>query len=1699
MLSGFLSRTSLRTRALVSALCLCQFAPVVPVRAQAANRPVERQVTPNRTLPTVTKPPETPQFSAAPSEMEFLQARIFPEPLVPVGDSAAGENRALANALSAYVRRGARGTTEPLSRFMELHSTSVWTPSLLLNIGLVFLEAGYFSRALHNFEYAWKLTKNHEGRHARAIADRAIGERLALLAALGHADQIEALLEELDGRPVAGSAGQQVSLARQSLVVMREAPDEAFRCGPHALAEMFSALRGGAGLEAKLLFIRTGVQGSSLAQLARWSAENGVPSVAVQRQGTVPFPVPSVVHLKAGSGHFAAIVGRDGERYIVRDPTLGEMRVSEQALHEEASGAILAPAGSIPQGWRVLDDEAAGQVWGRGLTTTPEDGGPTDDNPKTPPECPSDEDCECVGMPGYQVDLMMASLTLTDTPLRYVPPIGAHMRFTAVYNQRESHQPQMFTYSNLGPLWTFDWLSFVQDDPASPNATVRLVLGGGGQHTFAGFDSSTGLYARELKTHATLKRVSQNPIRYERMLPDGSVDVFTHADGAGGFPRRVFMTERRNAAGDAITFTYDAFHRLIAAADALGQVTTVAYELPDLWKITRVTDPFGRSARFAYDDEGRLQSIMDTAGLQSSFTSAADGFVTSMTTPYGTTRFTKSEVNGNRTVDIVDPLGGRERVEYRANDGPSQAPANTVPVVPGVTFSNAYLQYRNTLYWNKRAMALGAGDRTKAHVYHWLHVKGNLNQTASVLESEKAPLENRVWYAYPNQAGPVWQGDGRSPSVVARVLDNGTTQVWRATYNALGNITSRTDPAGRQTTFTYAPNNIDITEVAQIGTGGSHVLLTATYDGHHRPLTVTDAAGETTTLTYNADGQLLTVTNPKDDTHTLSYTDHYLQSITGPLSFSMSITYDGFGRIRTLTGTDGYVLTYDYDTADRLTQVTFPDGTSTHTVYDRLDAVRTRDRTSRWTTVVRDALRRIVAVRDPLGRVVRQSWCTCGSLNSLTDAKGQTTTWDRDLQARVTKETRANGSFSTYTYETTTSRLKTIVDARNQTTHYSYTADDRLGAVTYTNAVIATPAVSYAYDAVFPRLTSLTDGVGTTTYTYKAVGTPGAMQVAEVDGPLANDTVTYGYDELGVVVSRALHGVGLTRTFDALGRLTAETNAVGAFSYAYVGATGRVSAVTYPNNQTTTYSYDDDEHDFRLQTIHHQHPSAATLSKFDYTYDVVGNIRTWRQERAGAAAKIYTFTHDVVDQLTTAVLTDTNPTPTILTRQAWAYDAAGNRTVDQQDDAVFASTHDAMNRLQSRAPGGPIVFAGSLDEPGTVTIDGKPAAVDASHRFRGTATLTGATTTVTVQARDASGNETTHQYAVDASGSTTNYTYDANGNLTSDGAKTYFWNALNQLVEVKEGTTTLATFEYDGEGRRTEKIAAGLTHQYIYDAEDIVEERITGSSSDTIRYYHGAGIDEPLARKNAADVVTYYLADHLGSIVQETSASGSVTLDREYDPWGVTMQGASTSGYAFTGREWDAETGLSFYRARYYSPLAGRFLTDDPLGPLGGLNLYAYSDNRPARMTDPFGLCSNQPGGAYDPKKSGPEDPTNPGQPLHSNPVVRKAAEDAWRKTTNGTARGGRAESGFAIQYRDGTISIAYETDTVYSQGTDTPNRMQMKMDRDTIALYHTHGNSLSPAPGPEDYGHRVPLYVRSRSELNVVLDGKTAVRLPRN
>lgn len=396
----------------------------------------------NRTVPVVTAPPQVPVFSTVPTEGELLRARVFPEPLIPVGATESGENGVLARAISEYVQVRVPEQLGPISRFMESHTQSAWIPSLLLNAGLVYVRTGYFTRAAQDFRAAWKLAKSDTSRNGIATADRAIGELLTLESRLGHADAVEAILAELGQRTVTGRATEQVSNAKQALSVMRQAPEEAFRCGPYALVQMLRALNPQAARNGRLLMTRTGPTGSTFSQLAALAELQGITAVPIHRESGHAFGIPGVIHFK--SGHFAAILRHEGDRYLLRDSAFnGDLWVSAAALDEEASGSMLVPANAIPAGWTLMTDAAARQVWGRGFPSGPPPNGPNGDNPGTPP-CPCGDG---KGLATYRVYLLEVSLNIYDMPVGYTPPVGPPVLFKVDYNQREVQQPQTFTYS----------------------------------------------------------------------------------------------------------------------------------------------------------------------------------------------------------------------------------------------------------------------------------------------------------------------------------------------------------------------------------------------------------------------------------------------------------------------------------------------------------------------------------------------------------------------------------------------------------------------------------------------------------------------------------------------------------------------------------------------------------------------------------------------------------------------------------------------------------------------------------------------------------------------------------------------------------------------------------------------------------------------------------------------------------------------------------------------------------------------------------------------------------------------------------------------------------------------------------------------------------------------------------------------------
>ncbi len=235
--------------------------------------------------------------------------------------------------------------------------------------------------------------------------------------------------------------------------------------------------------------------------------------------------------------------------------------------------------------------------------------------------------------------------------------------------------------------------------------------------------------------------------------------------------------------------------------------------------------------------------------------------------------------------------------------------------------------------------------------------------------------------------------------------------------------------------------------------------------------------------------------------------------------------------------------------------------------------------------------------------------------------------------------------------------------------------------------------------------------------------------------------------------------------------------------------------------------------------------------------------------------------------------------------------------------------------------------------------------------------------------------DATHGYQYDDNGNLIRKTLLATGNYSQ-----YTYDAENRLTKVEEftaGNPTPAftsTYRYDGLGRRIEKVANGQTKRYIYDGEDILLE-YDGANVLQARYTHGPGIDEPIAVTKGGSTFFYH-QDGLGSVTDLTDSAGATAKSYVYDAYGNILESPGTvdQPYTYTGRELDSESGLMYYRSRYYDPATGRLLQKDPSGFAGGdPNLYAYVLNNPTFWLDPFGLEPRSTLGGEDPGFLEPE------------------------------------------------------------------------------------------------------------------------------
>src|SRR5256886_1009868 len=212
-----------------------------------------------------------------------------------------------------------------------------------------------------------------------------------------------------------------------------------------------------------------------------------------------------------------------------------------------------------------------------------------------------------------------------------------------------------------------------------------------------------------------------------------------------------------------------------------------------------------------------------------------------------------------------------------------------------------------------------------------------------------------------------------------------------------------------------------------------------------------------------------------------------------------------------------------------------------------------------------------------------------------------------------------------------------------------------------------------------------------------------------------------------------------------------------------------------------------------------------------------------------------------------------------------------------------------------------------------------------------------------------------------SSSSTSIYVYDSNGNtltsVTGSNTTTYAWDFENRLSSVTlPGSGGTVTFKYDPWGRRIYKSSSSATSIYAYDGINLIEETNSGGAV-VARYSQSLSIDEPLAMLRGG-ATSFYHADGLGSITSLANTAGSLAQTYTFDSFGklTASSGSLTNPFQYTAREFDPETSLYFYRARYYDPNVGRFLSEDPSDFDGGINFYAYVENNPATWLDPLGL-----------------------------------------------------------------------------------------------------------------------------------------------
>jgi RHS repeat-associated protein len=1066
------------------------------------------------------------------------------------------------------------------------------------------------------------------------------------------------------------------------------------------------------------------------------------------------------------------------------------------------------------------------------------------------------------------------------------------------------------------------------------------------------------------------------------MAPDGATTTYAYD------PATLRVSSTTDANGHTTTYAYDAVGNMVKKTDALGNVTAYAYE-PVFNMMTSMTDPRGRVTAYTIDPaNGNRTGETDALGQARHWTYDSHGNVLTDTDKNGHTTTYHYDAFGDR-VKTIDPLGNLTTMTYDAvGNRLSITDANNHTTSYQYDGMNRVIKETDAAGHAGQTFYDGEGNRTQAidRNGHSTSYQYNLRQ---LLIKTTDALAHSETYAYDNNDNRVSMTDR-----------NGHTATYQ--YDVQNRRTKTTDALGNTTTSGYDPFGNRTTQTDANGHTAAY-----TYDALNRRSNVTDAASEVTRIAYDTGtvagcplcgatpgSRLITAQTDANGKVTYFKYDaidrqiHIVRKVGSTLDVINSTdavttyTYDAAGNLLSMTEPDGNTAVYQYDADNRKTKETNAAGDVTTASYDGANNLIG----STWpnlntTTNVYDSLNRLVMVSDSLGRVEGYTYDAIGNRLSESDGNGNTTKYSYDAVNRLAATTDPLGKISTSQYDFVGNLLKAVDRDANSTT-YGYDAINRrisiVDALGHTsqmqydpagNAVTFTDANShstqFAYDAVNRRTQETYADGKSRRFTYDGVGNilTRTDQIGQVTAYAysdlyfllgrsypsgVNDSFTYDLSGRRLTAQRGTWPV--TFTYDGANRITQTTQNGRTIGYVY-NIPGRTRQTAYPGGRTIVEHADARG---RLDHINDALPAAIV----QYGYDL-GNRVTTRVYRNGVSAA-YSYN---LDDWALTLQHSFGSIP--IAGFKYSYDNEGNKQFENklQDSAHSeAYQYDSIYRLIDYKVG--TLVGSSVPVPGTQT----------AYSLDPVGNWNSATVGATTHTRQH--DAVNELVKVD----TVNLSYDANGNLKNDGVYSYAYDEENRLTgvtRISDGAV-VGQYQYDALGRRVVKTAGAsgppVSTNYFYDFSRIVEEQ-TSASATLATYVFGNYIDEALTMDRGGKEY-YFHQNGLWSVEAVTDATGTVMERYEYDAYGQpavltgpgtavppnawgTPHSAIGNPWMFTGRQDDEETGIYYYRYRSYSPTLGRFITRDPIDYRGGVNLYAYTGDRPTHSTDSLGLADD--------------------------------------------------------------------------------------------------------------------------------------------